>query len=98
MSFGYYSTVKTVDTTGELIASGPQVNSFFLVKNLGPATVFIGGVVSPEGPPTADQSATGGYPLERGESVQVPTWATQSRDLYGITAEGTADVAVLQMD
>src|SRR6266702_3999556 len=98
MGYGYYSTVKTVDTSGERLMSGGQQNSFFLVKNLGPATVFIGGVVNPEAPPTADQSSTGGYPLDEGESTQIPTWAADSRDLYGITAEGTAYVAILSMD
>lgn len=98
MGYGYYSTVKTVDTSGELLAGGPTQNSFFLVKNLGPAAVFIGAVVNPEGPPTADQSATGGFPLERGEWVPIPTWTADSRDLYAITAEGVAYVAILQMD
>lgn len=97
MGFGYGNSTVQVGTTATLIFSGAQVTSFVLVKNRGPATVYLGGEPNPEGTVTADETSTGGLPLDAGEVVQVPIWAADSRDLYGITAEGDAYVSCLTM-
>jgi hypothetical protein len=63
-------------------------------KNLGPANVWVG----PSSSITADQSSTSGYPLAPGESVEIAARTsndTGSETWYGITDEGTADVAYI---
>jgi hypothetical protein len=68
--------------------SVPQGNDGILIKNLGPATVYVGGQAM-----TADQASTGGFPLSGGETVTIPTIGNSAHDLYFLTATGTAVVA-----
>lgn len=97
MSFGYANGTVEVTTTATLIFNSPQQNSFIVVKNRGPETVYLGGLPNPEGTVTADETSTGGLPLEPGETVAVPTWAADTRDLFGITESDTAIVSWLSM-
>lgn len=93
--YGYNNGTVEVGTTPTLIDSNGGWNGFYVVKNRGPERVFIGGPISPEGTVTADESSTGGYPLEPGESVQVPVFTGAARDLYGVTSSGTSFVSFL---
>ncbi|SRR6266496_88202 len=97
MTYGYTNGSVEVGTTATLIFASPQQNSFVVVKNRGPETVYLGGLPNPEGTVTADESSTGGLPLEAGETITVPTWAADTRDLFGITASDTAIVSWLGM-
>lgn len=63
------------------------------IKNAGPVTVYLGTASTV----TADTSVTGGYPLNPGESVNIEAKTTSPGevDYYGVTAAGTAYIAVL---
>jgi hypothetical protein len=93
--YGYNNSIVSVGTSPTLIDSGGGWNGFYLVKNRGPEVVYLGGALNPEATVTADETSTGGYPLDPGESVQIPVFTAASRDLYGVTASGTAIVSFL---
>jgi hypothetical protein len=86
-----FGTVEATTTATFLMTNYPD-NSGVLVKNQGPATVYLGGSSV-----TADQSATGGLPLEPGETQTVPGIAGSGDplDLYVICAEEGAQVTWL---
>lgn len=79
------TSVTTICTVG----SGFPIT----IKNQGPATVFIDFEPSSSSV-TADQSSTGGYPLEPGEHLTNPPMPT-FYTVFGITAEGTAYVSAI---
>ncbi len=87
-------------TTSAAVLFTTTIGYPFLVKNQGPATVFLNGVISGDSSSvTADQSSTGGYPLHPGEvadfGVSSGTVGETNVDLYGVTAEGSAYVSSL---
>jgi hypothetical protein len=62
-----------------------------VVKNRGPETVYIGGSTV-----TADETSTGGYPLEPGEQMTIPSCDSSNNsglNLYAITEQNSAYVS-----
>jgi hypothetical protein len=84
-----YGTTE-VGTSATSLFTNPTSNSAPLVKNQGPATVYIG-----DSTVTADQASTGGLPLAPGEKANLPSvpGGGTAEDVYGITAQGEAYVS-----
>lgn len=84
--------VIEVTTSVTNIFSGAQFVSVY-VKNEGPAVVYLGN----DDTVTADQSSTGGYPLAPGQELPsaMTDRGSETFSLYGITAEGSANVSYL---
>jgi hypothetical protein len=86
---------EEVTTTATSIVGTQRIEYPLVLKNQGPATVFLDDTDAV----TADQSSTGGYPLAPGESVTIgaPGVGNDSTTytMWGITAEGEAYVAFL---
>ena len=87
----YAQGTVSVTTTATKVATVEATNDGILVKNQGTVVVYFGGPTV-----TADETATGGFPLAAGESVSIPTVGNTTRDLYAIVASGTASVSFLQ--
>lgn len=88
----YPHATVSISTTATFLTTGGGENDGFLVHNRGPADVFLGGSSV-----TADETSAGGLPLAEGQTVTVPTVGNASLDLYGITAEGSAYVSVVNV-
>lgn len=80
----------TVGTTASTISVQPT-NDGILLTNQGTVTIYIGGPGV-----TADQTATGGFPIAAAASVNVPTVGSTPHILYLIAASGTAAVSYIQ--
>lgn len=76
---GFGNVTTSIGTTAAVIAAVDPANSQGVIKNQGPATVFVGGSTV-----TADRASTGGLPGNGGVT-----------DLYGVTASDTAYVSAV---
>lgn len=86
----YLHGTVTVGTTPSTIAVQPT-NDGILLTNQGSVTVYIGGPGV-----TADQTATGGFPIAASETVTIPTVGSAGHTLYLVVASGTAAVSYIQ--
>lgn len=89
---GFGNVTTSIGTTAAVIAAVDPANSQGVIKNQGPATVFVGGSTV-----TADRASTGGLPLEPGEVLTLPSIPGNGgvTDLYGVTASDTAYVSAV---
>lgn len=86
------STTDVTTAASAIFSVTPD--NVFVLKNAGPATVFL----DTNSAVTADQTSTGGYPLAPGEAGTVPAIFgnnTNPYTLYGITAQGDAYVSYM---
>lgn len=91
MPMTYKNGVATATSTASKLVTVTAENDGIIVQNLGSVTVYLGGPSV-----TANQTATGGYPLAAGASQSVPSVGGLAQDLWAVTASSTAPVAWLQ--
>jgi hypothetical protein len=88
----YLNGTVVVGSTVTLITTVQAYNDGILISNQGTVTVYVGGPSV-----TADQNATGGFPVVAGATVTIPSVGGTTHDLYGITASpGSAKVSFIQ--
>jgi hypothetical protein len=87
----YLHGTSTVTTTAAILTSVAPENDGLLLVNSGAGVVYVGGPTV-----TANQTATGGFPVAVNQTVSIPSVGGASYDLYAVTATGTSVVSWIQ--